>query len=167
VIDVSGAYIEGEIKNIETKGNLVKSVRCANQSGNVARVVVDLQQKLNHKIIKSGEYLIVYISRAPISENPAVSLPSRGGTGKDEGSRDNILYVAYEPDGQKDKVVLSLDSYENYNIVKNVEKNKIIIDIRQKQSALTVIWSAASNMSALTSRMHRWRLGLKAKFNTK
>jgi N-acetylmuramoyl-L-alanine amidase len=129
VIDVSGAYIEGEIKNIETKGNLVKSVRCANQSGNVARVVVDLQQKLNHKIIKSGEYLIVYISRAPISENPAVSLPSRGGTGKDEGSRDNILYVAYEPDGQKDKVVLSLDSYENYNIVKNVEKNKIIIDI--------------------------------------
>jgi len=35
----------------------------------------------------------------------------------------------YEPDGQKDKVVLSLDSYENYNIVKNVEKNKIIIDI--------------------------------------
>jgi len=76
VIDVSGAYIEGEIKNIETKGNLVKSVRCANQSGNVARVVVDLQQKLNHKIIKSGEYLIVYISRAPISENPAVLCPA-------------------------------------------------------------------------------------------
>jgi len=58
VIDVSGAYIEGEIKNIETKGNLVKSVRCANQSGNVARVVVDLQQKLNHKIIKSENILL-------------------------------------------------------------------------------------------------------------
>jgi len=76
---------EGEIKNIETKGNLVKSVRCANQSGNVARVVVDLQQKLNHKIIKSGEYLIVYISRAPISENPAVSLPAAEAPAKMKG----------------------------------------------------------------------------------
>jgi len=129
VVDISGAYIEGEIKNIEVKSNLVKSIRSANQKDNVARVVVDLQQKLNYRVIKSGEYLIVYISRAPIPENPAVSLPSRGGGGKDAEARDNNLYVAYEPDGEKDKVVLSLNSYENYNIVKNIEKNRIIIDI--------------------------------------
>ncbi len=129
VVDVSGAYIEGEIKNIEVKSNLIKAIRSANQVDNVARVVVDLQQKLNHRVIKSGEYLIVYISRAPIPENPVLSLPNRGGSGKDNGARDNVLYVAYEPDGDKDQVVLSLNSYENYNIVKNVEKNRIVIDI--------------------------------------
>ncbi|WP_265444121.1 AMIN domain-containing protein [Acetivibrio straminisolvens] len=128
VVDVSGAYIEGEIKNIEVKSNLVKSIRSANQMDNVARVVVDLQQKLNHRVIKSGEYLIVYISRAPIPESPVLSLPNRGG-GKDAGTRDNILYVAYEPEGEEDTVVLSINSYENYNIVKNVEKNRITIDI--------------------------------------
>jgi len=128
VIDVSGAYIEGEIKNIETKGNLVKSVRCANQSGNVARVVVDLQQKLNHKIIKSEISYCIHIQSTYFGKSCSFFAQPRRHR-QDEGSRDNILYVAYEPDGQKDKVVLSLDSYENYNIVKNVEKNKIIIDI--------------------------------------
>jgi len=84
VIDVSGAYIEGEIKNIETKGNLVKSVRCANQSGNVARVVVDLQQKLNHKII-NRENILLYTYPEHYFGKSCSFFAQRGGTGKMKG----------------------------------------------------------------------------------
>ena len=73
---------------------MVSAIRCANQDGNAARVVVDLKGNSNYKVIKSGDYYVVYVSNNHIAENPEISLPSRGDGGMVDEKDDNLLYVA-------------------------------------------------------------------------
>ncbi|NLM58056.1 MAG: AMIN domain-containing protein [Clostridium sp.] len=127
VVDIPNSRIEGELQRIDVNSALISAIRSANQEGNKARVVVDLKGNSNYKVMKSGEYIVVYVSNNRIADNPEISLPSRSGTGDEKN--DNILYVAYEPQEGREEVVLSVNSYDNYNIVKNKSSNTIVVDI--------------------------------------
>lgn len=128
VVDIPDSRIEGELQRIDVNSSLVSAIRCANQEGNAARVVVDLKGISNYKVMKSGDYIVVYVSNNRIAENPEISLPSRGDGGMVEKD-DIILYVAYVPQESREEVVLSINSYENYNISKNMSNNSIILEI--------------------------------------
>ena len=69
-------------------------------------------------MIKSEDYIVVYVSNNHIADNPELSLPSRGDGGMGDEKNDNILSVAYVPQESCEEVVLNINSYENYNILK-------------------------------------------------
>lgn len=130
VVDIPGASVEEGLKRLEVNSVLVSAVRSANQEGNSARVVVDLKLNPNHKVLKSEEYIVVYISKTSISDSPEISLPTRGDAGSgDIAPKDNILAVNYLNSESAEEVVLTVNNYKDYSIIKNMDNNTIVIDI--------------------------------------
>lgn len=129
VLDMPGSRIEGDLQRIDVNSALISAIRSANHEDNKARVVVDLKGNSNYKVIKSEDYIVVYVSNNHIADNPELSLPSRGDGGMGDEKNDNILSVAYVPQESCEEVVLNINSYENYNILKNMNNNSIVIDI--------------------------------------
>ena len=127
VVDVADAHIKNALQQIDVDSRLIAAIRCANQKNDTARVVVDLKSDSNYKIIKSGDYIVVYVSSGPIANNPELSLPTRGDGGQEQNQNDKILYVAYEPYKDWEEVSLSIGNYENYNISKNMETAVLLL----------------------------------------
>ncbi|WP_010251697.1 N-acetylmuramoyl-L-alanine amidase [Acetivibrio cellulolyticus] len=122
VIDLPKAIASKEQQTIDIDSALIKSVRYAGKDADGARVVIDTKTALQYKLVESNGSLIAYVAK---SIDLISSTTSRGEVDRAE---ENKLSVSYKNEENHEKVKMSLNDYSGYNIIKQLELNRIVID---------------------------------------
>lgn len=125
VIDIPKAATSNQQKTVNIGSKLIKSVRCASKDTGGSRWVIDTNGVLKFRVVESDGLLIAYIAKSL----DLISTASRGESDTAVVSNGNNLNVSYKADEQDEKVILSLKDYSNYNITKQLDLNRIVIDI--------------------------------------
>ncbi|MFZ5990000.1 MAG: AMIN domain-containing protein [Bacillota bacterium] len=130
VVDIPDTAAPDRQQRIDVNSPLTSSVRYAKYEENGARVVVDTKIQPHYKVLKLDGQLVIYISKTAINGNPLDNpTTSRGEVDRDALPTDNVLSVNHFIKETYEEVSLNLKNYSNYNIDKQIELNRIVIDI--------------------------------------
>ncbi|NLD47613.1 MAG: AMIN domain-containing protein [Clostridiaceae bacterium] len=129
VIDIPGASAPGKQQVMNINSKIISSVRYAQNEQNVARVVVDVKKDPEYKLVKQEGLLVVYIwnkgDQVAVRDSITVSSRSDGGR---EPKVSNNIDVKYLDEGNIEQIVMLLNDYKNYRIIKQIDYNRIFID---------------------------------------
>ncbi len=134
VIDIPKAIASREQTTVNVGSALIKSVRYAAKDPNGARLVIDTKGALEYKLVESNGILTAYVAKNIdlISETT-----SRGEVDRDNVPVGNNLSVSYKAEENHEKVRMSLNNYSDYNIIKQLDRNRIIVDFPNSTAPAT------------------------------
>jgi N-acetylmuramoyl-L-alanine amidase len=146
VVDLSDVEAQGRQKKIDIGSKLIKGVRYAQFDEGIARVVLDVNERLEYEIVKKPGILLVYIyepdgkkagnnSKGSTDEDNSDARDGSSGLADRSGSRrqsfpvNNNFLIEYAGLGNNDEVSIFLDNYKNYKIMRLTGPDRIVIDI--------------------------------------
>lgn len=129
VIDIPNAVVDESLARTEINGTIVQSVRCGEPEKNIGRVVIDTIKKPYYKIIEDDGRLVVCVSGTPITGELALNIPPATRDGGKENDGKNFLMVNHYNRGNYEEIEFNVNKYENYSIYKEIENNRIIVEI--------------------------------------
>ncbi len=132
VIDIPKAICLNEQKTLIIDSAMIKSVRYAAKDTSGSRLVIDTKGDLEYKLVESNGTLVAYISKniELITFNA-----SRSDSDRDEVTGKGNLSVSYKAQGAHETVAMFLKDYSGYNIIKQLDQNRIVVDFPNTTAA--------------------------------
>ncbi|OPZ93805.1 MAG: N-acetylmuramoyl-L-alanine amidase LytC precursor [Firmicutes bacterium ADurb.Bin419] len=125
VIDIPKAIASREQTTINVGSALIKSVRYAAKDPNGTRLVIDTNGALEYKLVESNGILTAYVAK---NIDLLSETGSRGDVDRDNLPVGNNLSVNYKAEENHETVKMFLNNYSDYNIIKQLDRNRIIVD---------------------------------------
>jgi|GEM_PF-299228 len=134
VIDIPEAVASKEQEILDIDSTLIKSIRYCAKDTSGARLVIDTKGKLDYKLLESGGTLVAYVAK---SIDLITFSASRGETDRDDVIGKNDLSVRYKAKEQHETVAMFLSDYSGYNIIKQLDQNRIVVDFPNATAPVT------------------------------
>ncbi len=132
VIDIPKAICLNEQKTLNIDSAMIKSVRYAAKDTSGSRMVIDTNRDLEYKLVESDGTLVAYIAK----NIELISFDaSRSDADRDSAMGKDNLSVSYKAQEAQETVAMFLKDYSGYNIIKQLDQNRIVVDFPNASAA--------------------------------